>query len=73
MTQYLLSVYYDEAEEIPSDEVVQQMYADVEALNQKMQDSGAWVFAGGLHTLQVFPIAVGAAIAFGLWQWTGGS
>lgn len=50
MTQYLLSVYYDETEETPSDEVVQQMYADVEALNQKIQDSGAWVFAGGLHT-----------------------
>ncbi len=50
MTQYLLSVYHDGAEATPSAEVVQQMYADVETLNQKMRDSGAWVFAGGLHT-----------------------
>lgn len=50
MTQYLLSVYYEEGVEPPSDEVIQQMYADVDELNQKMQDSGIWVFAGGLHT-----------------------
>jgi len=50
MSQYLLSVYYVEGEEAPSEEVVQTMYADVDTLNKKMQDSGAWVFAGGLHT-----------------------
>jgi len=50
MSQYLMSVYYDEADETPSDEVIQEMYTDVEALNQKMRDSGVWVFAGGLHT-----------------------
>lgn len=50
MTQYLMSVYYVDGEDAPSDEIVQQMYADVDALNQKMQAEGAWVFAGGLHT-----------------------
>ncbi len=50
MSQYLLSVYYVEGQEPPSEDVIQQMYADVDAVNQKMQDAGAWVFAGGLHT-----------------------
>lgn len=50
MTQYLLSVYYEEGQEPPSDDVIQEMYADVDKLNTKMQEKGAWVFAGGLHT-----------------------
>lgn len=50
MSQYLLSVYYVEGQEAPSDDVVKEMYADVDTLNTKMQDKGAWVFAGGLHT-----------------------
>jgi hypothetical protein len=50
MSQYLMSVYYVEGEEAPPDEVMQQMYADVNALNEKMQTAGAWVFGGGLHT-----------------------
>jgi len=50
MSQYLLSVHYVEGEEPPSDEVMEEMFADVDALNQKMQDTGVWVFAGGLET-----------------------
>ena len=50
MTQYLLSVYYEEGQETPPDDVIQQMYADVDALNEEIKQSGAWVFAGGLHT-----------------------
>lgn len=50
MSQYLLSVYYEEGQEPPSDEVIQEMYADVGALNEKIQGAGAWVFGGGLHT-----------------------
>ena len=50
MSQYLLAVHYVEGEVEPSGEDVQRMYAQVEVLNQKMQDSGAWVFAGGLQT-----------------------
>lgn len=50
MTQYLLSVYHEEGVEPPADEEIPQIYADVDDLNQKMQDAGVWVFAGGLHT-----------------------
>jgi hypothetical protein len=50
MSQYLMSVYYVEGEETPNDEIVAQMYRDVDVLNTKMQDAGAWVFAGGLQT-----------------------
>ena len=34
MSQYLLSVFYVEGEETPSDDVIQQMYADVDMLNR---------------------------------------
>jgi hypothetical protein len=50
MTQYLMSVYHVDGESQPSDEVIAQMYEDVENLNQKMMAAGAWVFGGGLHT-----------------------
>ena len=50
MTQYLMSVYYVEGEETPPEEVIQQMYSDVNALNDKMQEANAGVFGGGLHT-----------------------
>jgi hypothetical protein len=49
MTQYLLSVYMVEGEEIPTAEVIDQMYADVDAFNDELKAEGAWVFAGGLH------------------------
>ncbi|HEX2047470.1 MAG TPA: YciI family protein [Acidimicrobiales bacterium] len=49
MTQYLLSVYMVEGEPEPAPDVVEQMYKDVDAVNQEIKDAGAWVFAGGLH------------------------
>jgi hypothetical protein len=49
MTQYLLSVCMVEGEPLPAEDVVQKMYADVDAVNKRMKDRGAWVFAGGLH------------------------
>ncbi len=49
MTQYLLSVYMDENVRDLSPEETEQSYKDVDVLNQKFQDQGAWVFAGGLH------------------------
>jgi len=49
MTQYLMSVYMIDGQEPPSEETMQQMYRDVGTFNQKLQDKGAWVFAGGLH------------------------
>lgn len=50
MTQYLMSVYYVEGEEQPTDDVMQAMYADVATLNDKMKSEGVMVFGGGLHT-----------------------
>ena len=49
MTQYLLSVHMVDGQPTPSETEVQKMYADVDAVNKRMKDSGAWVFAGGLH------------------------
>ncbi|HSJ33898.1 MAG TPA: YciI family protein [Acidimicrobiia bacterium] len=51
MSQYLLSVWGDpaELEQVPP-EMMEQAYADVDKFNTKLQDQGAWVFAGGLHT-----------------------
>jgi hypothetical protein len=48
MKQYLLSVYHPEGG-IPEREVMEKITADVTALNAELQQSGAWVFAGGLH------------------------
>ncbi|MDT0262415.1 YciI family protein [Jatrophihabitans lederbergiae] len=49
MTQYLMSVHMVEGEEPPAPEVMQRMYADVEAFNAQLRADGNWVFAGGLH------------------------
>lgn len=50
MTQYLISVFDEEGqEELPEAEMAR-IYADVDALNAKIKDAGAWVFGGGLHT-----------------------
>lgn len=50
MSQYLMSVHYVEGQEPPAPEVMEQMFADVDTFNTKLQDAGAWVFAGGLET-----------------------
>jgi hypothetical protein len=49
MTQYLLSVHMVEGAPVPSDEDMQQAFADVDRFNAKLQDQGKWVFGGGLH------------------------
>jgi hypothetical protein len=40
MKQYLLSVHYVEGQAPPSPEVMQQMYKDVDALNQVIKEKG---------------------------------
>jgi hypothetical protein len=48
MTQYLLALYRDYA--VPtSPERSQQVWADVNALGDKLQDAGAFVFKGGMQ------------------------
>jgi hypothetical protein len=49
MPQYLLSVHGVEGEDYPTPEAREKAFADVGALNQKLQADGVWVFAGGLH------------------------
>jgi hypothetical protein len=49
MKQYLLSVHMVEGEELPAPEAIEQRYGAVDIFNQELQDSGAWVFGGGLH------------------------
>lgn len=49
MTQYLMSVYMVEGEALPSAEVMEQMYKDVDAFNNEIQAAGQWVFGAGLH------------------------
>ncbi len=49
MKQYLLSVHYVEGQPPPPPETVQQMYKDVDALNDELKGAGAWIFGGGLE------------------------
>ena len=49
MKQYLLSVHYVEGAEPPPPEQMQTMFRDVATFNQKLQDTGNWVFGCGLH------------------------
>ena len=54
MPQYLLSVHMVEGENpYTTEEEMQQAFEDVDRFNQKLQDEGAWVFAGGLHPADV--------------------
>ena len=48
MKQYLLGVYSDESAPM-SDEQMQASYKAVDAFNRGLIESGAFVFAGGLH------------------------
>ena len=47
MTQYLLALYQADDEPL-SPEQTRQVWADVNALGDKMTDAGAFVFQGGL-------------------------
>ncbi|MEX1177221.1 MAG: YciI family protein [Nitriliruptor sp.] len=49
MAEYMLSVHHVEGEAAPDADTMQQMFTDVDALNERMRDSGVWVFAGGLQ------------------------
>lgn len=55
MTEYLLAVHgpeevhQGEAGGYASEEEMQQAFADVGALNERLQAEGSWVFAGGLQ------------------------
>ncbi len=52
MTQYLMSVFgpaeHKEYGNYPSEEAMQQAFADTGAFNERLQEGGYWVFANGL-------------------------
>lgn len=48
MKHYLLSIQQPEGGPAPR-EVLEPIMRDLEAFNQELKASGAWVFAGGLH------------------------
>ena len=48
MNQYLLSIIQPEGG-TPPPEVLEPIMRRLEALNEELRASGAWVFAGGLH------------------------
>jgi hypothetical protein len=48
MKQYLLSVYTVEGAAMLSADERQKSFADVARVNAEMQETGTWVFAGGL-------------------------
>ncbi|MBR7744293.1 hypothetical protein KC207_13445 [Phycicoccus sp. BSK3Z-2] len=50
MTQYLMSVWHENDDEVyASEEEMQQAFADTGRFNDELQAEGHWVFAGGLH------------------------
>jgi hypothetical protein len=49
MQEYMLTVHSVEGSPSPSAEARQKVYRDVDAFNDQLRSTGAWVFAGGLH------------------------
>jgi hypothetical protein len=49
MSQYLLSVIQPNAEGSHPPDNIDEIMANLDALNAEMKAAGAWVFAGGLH------------------------
>jgi hypothetical protein len=54
--RYLLSVYQP-AGGIPRPEVLQPIMRNVDAVNRELKAAGAWVFGGGLQSLEVAKVA----------------
>lgn len=50
MAEYLLSVWHDDDYEVDfSGDEMQRVVAQVGEFNEELEQSGAWVFGGGLH------------------------
>ncbi len=63
MTQYLLSVWHIGEYPDPNSEEAQKMFAQVGAFNSEVQQSGAWVFAGGLHPASTATVVTASGTA----------
>jgi hypothetical protein len=53
MTQYMLAVHHSPTTPQPSQEQMQQAFAQVDAVNKEMVETGTWVFGGGLEAPDV--------------------
>ena len=53
MAQYLLSVHHSPDVDFGTEEEVQGIFGAVDAFNEKLRESGKWVFAGGLEGIDV--------------------
>jgi hypothetical protein len=64
MAQYMLSVHHVEGEPAPDEATMQEMFADVDAFNRQLQETGRWVFAGGLQPRETATVvdATGAEV-----------
>ena len=49
MKHYLLSVVQPAGAQPPAPDELEAIMRDVRAFNDELRDTGAWVFAGGLH------------------------
>jgi hypothetical protein len=59
MTQYMLSVHDDANDPIPEGDALQAIFDAVDTFNQKLQDDGVWVFAGGLQPAETATVVDG--------------
>ncbi|WP_026315863.1 YciI family protein [Actinokineospora enzanensis] len=48
MPQYLLSIYQPDGG-VPDAETLARIGAELHVLNERLRESGSWVFTGGLH------------------------
>jgi len=60
MTQYMLSVYMTEDPASFSEADMQQMFKDVDVVNDELRKTGAWVFGGGLEAPDTATVVNGA-------------
>lgn len=49
MTRYLLTVCYPDDAVQPPPEELAQITRDVDTVHRELQETGAWIFGGGLH------------------------
>ncbi len=59
MTEFRLAVHGSPSDPTLDEGQIQQAYASVDAFNEQLKASGAWVFAGGLHPEKEGSLACG--------------
>lgn len=64
MTQYLMAVHHPATGPTMTDEEMQKSWDQTAVFNEELQQSGSWVFAGGLFPVEVATVvdATGAEV-----------